>query len=49
VTRHNFFLPDELVKQMKQLSEKTGATMSEIVRRALQSYITEQLNKAANG
>lgn len=40
--RHNFFLPTELVAQMKEVSEKTGATMSEIVRRALQAYIDAQ-------
>lgn len=43
--RHNFFLPDDLVAEMKKLSETTGATMSEIVRRALKAYIAEQVGK----
>ena len=41
MTRHNFFLPDELVAQMKDVSKRTGVPMSEIVRRALQRYLDE--------
>jgi predicted DNA-binding protein len=44
--RHNFFLPKELAEQLKELSERTGVPMSEIVRRALQAYLEEQGAKA---
>lgn len=41
MTRHNFFLPAELVAEMKAYSERTGVSMSELVRRALQAYLAE--------
>lgn len=47
MTRHNFFLPDELVAQMKDVSKRTGVPMSEIVRRALQRYLDELEAKEA--
>lgn len=39
MVRHNFFLPEDLVEQMKQYSKLSGVSMSEIVRRALQEWL----------
>lgn len=39
--RHNFFLPEDLVARMKQYSERSGASMSEIVRRAISAWLKE--------
>jgi predicted DNA-binding protein len=37
--RTNIYLPDEQVAKLKKLSDKTGAPMSEIVRRAIEAYL----------
>ena len=39
--RHNFFLPEDLVAKMKQHSDRTGVSLSEIVRRALYTWLKE--------
>jgi predicted DNA-binding protein len=45
--RYNFFLPPEVVEQVKLLAEARGVTTAEIVRRALEAYIRAW--KAKNG
>jgi hypothetical protein len=37
--RTNIYLTDEQVAKLKKLSDKTGAPMSEIVRRAIEAYL----------
>jgi predicted DNA-binding protein len=39
--RHNFFLPEDLMARMKQYSERTGVSLSEIVRRAIFAWLKE--------
>jgi predicted DNA-binding protein len=39
---HNFFFPDELFNKLKNLSEETGAPVSELVRRACKEYIEKR-------
>lgn len=39
--RYNFFLPDDIIAALRKESERTGATMSELIRRIL----TEGLKK----
>jgi predicted DNA-binding protein len=36
---HSFLFPDELMTELKDLSKKTGAPMSELLRRATKEYI----------
>jgi metal-responsive CopG/Arc/MetJ family transcriptional regulator len=36
---HNFFFPDELFNEIKDLSDETGAPVSELVRRACKEYL----------
>lgn len=43
--RHNFFLPEALVAELKAVAIETGTPMSELVRRALQTYLTERKAK----
>ncbi len=45
--RHNFFLPTDLVDQLKAIAIETGVPMSELVRRAIHSYLVERSTKAA--
>ena len=45
--RHNFFLPEELVAELKEIADKTGTPMSELVRRALQNWVLERKAKVA--
>lgn len=41
---HNFCFPDDLMKELKELSEETGAPVSELLRRAAKEYL-EKINK----
>lgn len=43
--RHNFFLPDELVTELKAIAAETGTPMSELVRRALSTWLAERKAK----
>jgi predicted DNA-binding protein len=43
--RCNFFLPKELADELKELSERTGVPMSQIVRRVLQAHMDKQFPK----
>ena len=40
--RHNYFLPEELVAELKAIAIETGVPMSELVRRAIQQYLIER-------
>lgn len=40
--RHNFFLPEELVAQLKAIAIQTGTPMSELVRRAITNMLAER-------
>jgi len=42
VTRHNFFLPVPLVAKLRELSDATGVTMSELLRLALAEYLDKK-------
>jgi hypothetical protein len=41
--KDNFMLPPEIRTPLAQLSEKTGASKGELVRRALRRYLAEEL------
>lgn len=43
--RHNFFLPEELVAQLKAIAIESGTPMSELVRQALSSFLANQVAK----
>lgn len=43
--RHNFFLPEELVAELKAIAIETGTPMSELVRRALSNWLSERKAK----
>ena len=43
--RHNFFLPEELVAELKAVAIETGVPMSELVRRALSTWLTDRKAK----
>jgi predicted DNA-binding protein len=40
--RFNFFLPEQIIAALKLLSEKTGISVSEHLRRAIESYLRKQ-------
>jgi metal-responsive CopG/Arc/MetJ family transcriptional regulator len=44
--RHNFFLPEELVAELKAIAVETGVPMSELIRRALSTWLLERKVKA---
>lgn len=37
--RLNFFLPEQVIEALQALSEKTGLTVSEHIRRAIDAYL----------
>lgn len=37
--RHNFFLPDEIVDELKVIAASKHTTMSELIRQALLAYL----------
>lgn len=37
-----FFIPQELIDRLKKEKEKTGAPVSEIIRRAIDKYLKDQ-------
>jgi predicted DNA-binding protein len=39
--RTNIYLPEPTVKRLKALSKKTGVSVAELVRRALDEYLKE--------
>jgi predicted DNA-binding protein len=40
--RLNFFLPEQVIAALQALSEKTGLSVSEHVRRAIDAYLKNQ-------
>jgi len=43
--RVNFCFPEQLIEKLKNLAAKTGLTMSEIIRRALDDYFDKYKDK----
>ena len=43
--RVNYYLSEKQIKDLKQLSGKTGITVSEIIRRAIDEYLDENKSK----
>ncbi len=37
--RHNFFLPDEIVEELKQAAHEDRTTMSELIRKSIAQYL----------
>jgi len=37
--RHNFFLPDETVEELKQAAHEDRTTMSDLIRKAILEYL----------
>lgn len=37
--RHNFFLPEKIMEELKELAEKRHTTVSELIRQALVDYL----------
>lgn len=37
--RHNFFLPDEVVQELKDVAHEERTTMSELIRKAITDYL----------
>lgn len=44
-TRTNIYLTDEQRKELAKLSEETGASVAELVRRAIDAYLENQRDK----
>jgi predicted DNA-binding protein len=40
--RTNIFLPEPLIRRLKALSEKTGLSVAEHIRRAIDDYLKKQ-------
>jgi len=41
----NFMAPAKLLAQLQELSDKEGVSESEIIRTAVEQYVTEALNR----
>jgi predicted DNA-binding protein len=39
---YNFFFPEELMTELKNLSKETGAPVAELVRRATKEYLEKR-------
>lgn len=39
--RTNFYFPDQMLERLKKVKEKTGLTVSEIMRNAVEKYLKE--------
>jgi len=39
---YDFYFPEELMKELKNLSKKTGAPVSELLRRAAREYLEKR-------
>lgn len=37
--RTNYYYPEEMLERLRALSKKTGAPVSELIRRAIQAYL----------
>jgi metal-responsive CopG/Arc/MetJ family transcriptional regulator len=37
--RHNFFLPDEVVEELKETAHQERTTMSDLIRKAITAYL----------
>jgi len=37
--RHNFFLPDEVVDELKEVAHEQRTTMSDLIRKAITEYL----------
>jgi metal-responsive CopG/Arc/MetJ family transcriptional regulator len=48
VKRHNFFLPEELVAQLKAEADIMKITFSEVIRKALKKFIDERRAQRPN-
>jgi predicted transcriptional regulator len=42
MNRTNIYLPDAMLKRLRELAEKSGLSVAEIVRRALDEYLLRQ-------
>jgi predicted DNA-binding protein len=42
---YGFYIPDDLMVELKALSEETGAPVSVFVRRAINEYLTKRKQK----
>jgi predicted transcriptional regulator len=38
----NFYLPDPVIARLQELAEKTGLSVAELVRRAIDEYLKKQ-------
>lgn len=43
--RYNFFLPDDIISALRKEAERSGVTMSEIIRKVLTVYVTKLAEK----
>lgn len=46
--RHNFFLPDEVVQELKDVAHEERTTMSELIRKAITKYLDGRRTNSDN-
>lgn len=46
--RHNFFLPEKIMEELKELADKRHTTVSELIRQALVDYLDERRTATDN-
>ena len=39
--RYNFHLPEQIMNELRDMSEATGLTVSELIRRALSEFVKQ--------
>jgi metal-responsive CopG/Arc/MetJ family transcriptional regulator len=43
VKRYNFHLPEQIMDELRDMSEETGLTVSELIRRALSDFLKQSV------
>jgi predicted DNA-binding protein len=42
--RHDFYLPKQQIEKLRKLSEETGLSMSELLRRAIDNFLNSYVS-----
>lgn len=49
VVRKNYYFPEQQIKKLQEMSNKTGLSVSEIIRRAIDFFLINQFSELTEG
>lgn len=49
VVRKNYYFPEQQIKKLQEMSNKTGLSISEIIRRAIDFFLINQFSELTEG